>query len=441
MAENKSSGAPHVDEGTMHAWLDGALPADESRAVELHVASCETCAAAAAEARGLIAASTRILSALDDVPRDVVPVTARPVPAAFDLQNSASRRARPARSVRAYVSLAAAAVVVVALSLMARDRSTLAARQVPAVAVQPVDAGTSSAPAAQMSNSPARAENRVAAAPSSPQRVNHVEAQKARVSQPAAPESRVAIAQKSHVESLRAAATAAAGVAAAAKAAPSADSLTVIGRVTAVATGLPLADARVSVAGTDAVAATDSTGRFKVSVAQAGSHVLTARKIGFAANSATVNLPADSVAQVTLALPSQPTALAEVVTGVAAGVSQRTGGFAKPLPSITGARVISSNVYDAGTSRVRHTTFQLDSGSTVTLDERRPIAAPPAAEDRSDTSAHVDAGVRAAPPASRSTSGLATRAITWTSADGTSFTLSGPLSLKELEQLKNRIVP
>ena len=63
----------HIDEGTIHAWLDEALPPDEGARVEQHVRACADCAAAVAEARGLIAASSRILSALDDVPRDVVP--------------------------------------------------------------------------------------------------------------------------------------------------------------------------------------------------------------------------------------------------------------------------------------------------------------------------------------------------------------------------------
>lgn len=63
----------HIDEGTIHAWLDEALPPDEGARVDQHVRACAECAAAVAEARGLIAASTRILSALDDVPRDVVP--------------------------------------------------------------------------------------------------------------------------------------------------------------------------------------------------------------------------------------------------------------------------------------------------------------------------------------------------------------------------------
>ena len=58
----------HLDEGTIHAWLDGALSADEAARAEAHVASCSACADAVAEARGLIAASSRILTALDNVP-------------------------------------------------------------------------------------------------------------------------------------------------------------------------------------------------------------------------------------------------------------------------------------------------------------------------------------------------------------------------------------
>lgn len=58
----------HLDEGTIHAWLDGALSSDEAARAEAHVASCTVCAEAVAEARGLIAASSRILLALDNVP-------------------------------------------------------------------------------------------------------------------------------------------------------------------------------------------------------------------------------------------------------------------------------------------------------------------------------------------------------------------------------------
>lgn len=66
----------HLDEGTIHSWLDGALSADEAAQVEAHVKECPQCASAVAEARGFIAASSRILTALDDAPRGVVPVAA-----------------------------------------------------------------------------------------------------------------------------------------------------------------------------------------------------------------------------------------------------------------------------------------------------------------------------------------------------------------------------
>lgn len=58
---------PHLDEGTIHAWLDGALTAGEARQAEAHVAGCAACAGAVAEARGFIAASSMILSKLDGV--------------------------------------------------------------------------------------------------------------------------------------------------------------------------------------------------------------------------------------------------------------------------------------------------------------------------------------------------------------------------------------
>ena len=68
----------HLEEGTIHAWLDGALPPDEAALAESHVAGCAACAALVAEARGLVAASSRILTKLDEVPGDVVPITSAP---------------------------------------------------------------------------------------------------------------------------------------------------------------------------------------------------------------------------------------------------------------------------------------------------------------------------------------------------------------------------
>ena len=64
----------HPDEGTIHAWLDGQLPAEEASELEAHATACADCAAAIAEARGLVAASSRIVSSLDIVPGGVIPV-------------------------------------------------------------------------------------------------------------------------------------------------------------------------------------------------------------------------------------------------------------------------------------------------------------------------------------------------------------------------------
>ena len=63
----------HLDEGTIHAWLDGELAPAERAEAEAHIAECAECAAAVAEARGFIAASSRILTALDSVPGGVLP--------------------------------------------------------------------------------------------------------------------------------------------------------------------------------------------------------------------------------------------------------------------------------------------------------------------------------------------------------------------------------
>jgi hypothetical protein len=66
----------HLDEGMIHSWLDAALSGDEAARVDAHVKECPECAAAVAEARGFIAASSRILTALDNAPRGVIPAAA-----------------------------------------------------------------------------------------------------------------------------------------------------------------------------------------------------------------------------------------------------------------------------------------------------------------------------------------------------------------------------
>ena len=66
----------HLEEGTIHAWLDGELPPDEAARVEAHARDCADCSAMVAEARGFIAGSSRIVSSLDIVRGDVIPAAA-----------------------------------------------------------------------------------------------------------------------------------------------------------------------------------------------------------------------------------------------------------------------------------------------------------------------------------------------------------------------------
>lgn len=112
----------HPDEGQIHAWLDGALPADEASVLEAHVAACAECSAAVAEARGFVAAASRIVSTLDEVPGGVLPAsntTARAsiasVAAVASAPAAAPRAVRAPRAWWARPQLAAAALLVVAV--------------------------------------------------------------------------------------------------------------------------------------------------------------------------------------------------------------------------------------------------------------------------------------------------------------------------------------
>jgi hypothetical protein len=106
---------PHPDEGLIHAWLDGELDAEESARVEALVASDPAWAAAVAEARGLIAASSRIVGALDRVPANVIPKTA----------------AAPRRVSRQWMLRAAAVVVLLGGSAIVLNRTALDSVDVP----------------------------------------------------------------------------------------------------------------------------------------------------------------------------------------------------------------------------------------------------------------------------------------------------------------------
>ena len=104
----------HPDEGTIHAWLDDALSPTEATALEAHVAQCAACAAAVAEARGFLAASSRIVSALDDVPINVIPQVAPTHSRAIAVSGARVRRAwwnQPGLAAAALLFVTASSVV------------------------------------------------------------------------------------------------------------------------------------------------------------------------------------------------------------------------------------------------------------------------------------------------------------------------------------------
>src|SRR6185437_10934567 len=113
----------HLEEGTIHAWLDGALPPDEAAAVDAHVRSCAACAAAVAEARGMIAGAARIVSALDIARGGVLPsAPARQTPRPA----SGSSMWRRLHLTPSRAALAATILVAVAGTLVVRHQRPLA---------------------------------------------------------------------------------------------------------------------------------------------------------------------------------------------------------------------------------------------------------------------------------------------------------------------------
>lgn len=110
----------HPDEGTLHAYIDGELPRAEAEALDAHVAGCATCSAALAEARGLVAATSQVITALD-----AAPARARPTMPAVGRTGASSAPARPGRPLifRMPYARAAALLLLVGGSAFVADRS------------------------------------------------------------------------------------------------------------------------------------------------------------------------------------------------------------------------------------------------------------------------------------------------------------------------------
>ncbi|HEX8358649.1 MAG TPA: carboxypeptidase-like regulatory domain-containing protein [Longimicrobium sp.] len=143
----------HVDEGRLHAWLDGELP-DEERAVERHLEDCEACRARADEERRIRAAASSILLGAD--PGEIAMRRMVAVPAA--------------RRPRRWVAVGWAASVLLALGIgwVARpsEREPVAIAPAPAPrAPEAAQSATGTAPAPESVTQPAPSNPAAQAAP------------------------------------------------------------------------------------------------------------------------------------------------------------------------------------------------------------------------------------------------------------------------------------
>ena len=100
----------HVDEGTLHAYLDGELSPDERQAVENHLSQCATCRASLAEERALLERASAVLGSARPVERPAPP---------FEQLRRASRPS-PWR-VRRSIAWAASIVLAIGLGYSLRD--------------------------------------------------------------------------------------------------------------------------------------------------------------------------------------------------------------------------------------------------------------------------------------------------------------------------------
>ena len=360
----------HLDDGTIHAWLDGALGTGEAAAVEAHAAACRDCADRVAEARGLIAASSRILTALDDVPEHVVPVE-RPAAVAAAWAASPALAAVPAPAAAApparwghrYGRLAAAVAFVLAGTLVitreANRHDVASRREMPRAGnEQRLQRDSAPAPSNAPAAAPAVAPQ---AAPAPPAALGGA----ARGAEPAP-------AVKPHVKSF------------------------------AQEARQQAAAAKKSVAGTNTRALGEAEKPADTSFRTAGvpaSSTLAGRRAGEGKS-----LRLDAV----------------VVT------AQSTSATNPPSPP----RLLSVDSVERGGVSVRRQTYVLQGGSRVVL-EVMPAPAVP-----NDSVAPAAPAAARADSAAADSSSAAIHVIRWRGADGTRYTLSGPVSIDELQRVR-----
>lgn len=307
----------HVDEGLLHAYIDGAFETDapERAEIEAHLADCADCRVRLEDALRVRDDAQRVLGRLAPPPREapswseIVEAHAAgtgAAPAAGSVSASPRRGARPFRQ----LAWAASLVLALGAGWMARAMFTA-----PGV----------------MPSSPATMQEQAATMRATPRPVPETEAAADAIAEPPAAARAAAAEQAERQERPSSEAggareTVAPGSAAglaAPRAAPladasaearqkTADSSTVVtGRVTDEA-GAPLANVQVAVAGTALGTLTDAAGRFRISSVPAGEHVVAAQLLGFETAAQRLAVAGDSTA-VSFRLGASGIALDEIV--------------------------------------------------------------------------------------------------------------------------------
>ena len=449
----------HLDEGTIHAWLDGELPADEVEKIAAHASECPECGALVAEARGLIAASTRILTALDEVPAGVMPSgSVVPEKSAAVAGPAFHRRWYSRTDLRAAAALLfVAGASLVAVRAVRNPRSSMEALATAdtsdAVASLLQDSGAP-APAeiAQQEKTSelkslsggasafaerSRSERQVAA---SPPAVSSKVATREPVSAPAP-------VMADAMDAMNA--SKAMGKVRSDAPVPG----RVQGQVMDRAGGRGLPSANVIVEGTRLGATTDQEGRFTIDSVPAGDRRLIVRRLGYVAQTVPLAVKEESGATATVALAPSTTAPEEViVSGVAASAAGATA---------TGAATPSLRVLKVdSTGTTRRVVYQISPGVEVTLVEspinvaERDLIANQRMKDKTPDSSALAGSLsrvtlranaktdRAAAPAPTVMSAAARpqiNTISWSDSNRR-YTLSGPLKPSELEVIKARLM-
>jgi CarboxypepD_reg-like domain/Putative zinc-finger len=453
----------HLDEGTIHAWLDGELPSAEREALEAHVASCAQCAAVVAEARGFVAASSRILTALDTVPGGVLP--------AASTGSGAARPAMRRRFVASRAWMAAAAVLVLStvtviatrphgesaqlqVAAAARDQKDLPAAK-PSVAPPAADSHVVEAPAPAApvatapsptaaraagkelsKTTPAAMQSRAAVPAEEPKPVDQTERLKSRLeaerqstrvrqNESAPP----AMATSNDMADKREDGASAYDSTSERRLAADARELTITGRVTSEA-GEPLASASVAVEGTNVATLTHADGSYSLAVPAARANgqkttSLVARLIGYKAVAVPI-APASAPITHDFVLSSNPLALGEiVVTGE--GVTSAHEKLGAVIGTNESPVVMSRSTSTEAGDTVVTTVYAVRDGR-VTLIERSASRDEARSQKRSPGfSDQVMAKAQASTP---------TNSITWSDSAGHTRTLRGAVSRADLERIR-----